>query len=538
MSIWLRVSAIPVLKAGQVSQVYVTFEDITERKRSETELAKYRRSLEVLVAERTSQLEAANISLREQGAEVEDLFNHAPCGYHSLDVNGNFLRMNDTELSWLGYARTEVIGRSFREFLTEASRLTFESRFSRFKETGYVNDIEFDMVRKDGSLLPVSISATLVRDAAGNFLHSRSTVFDNTERKERARQIDILNADLARRAEEAEAANRAKGAFLANMSHEFRTPMNGIMGMTYLLQDDVSEPEQLDKLRIIGQSAKHLLGILNDILDISRLEAGNLNIEKTDFSLAELLDASLREIRGPAEAKGLRVVNDVEPRLADTLRGDAARLSQVLRNFLDNAVKFTKKGGVVLRARKLDESDTDILLRFEIQDSGIGLSPDDQARLFRAFEQVDASTTRAYGGTGLGLAINKRIIQLMGGSLGVDSQIDIGSTFWFTLRFDKAIRASRLPSEVSGDDEISNPNTNTEPDPDVEEKAHRVLKQLKALIGEDNIQARYLMRDSAALLRPLLGEHFVTIRDRLEEFDFVGASTLLEAWLKNNSASA
>lgn len=436
--IWLRVIAIPI--EGQLNRAaaYTAFEDISEKKRTEAELDRYRHSLEVLVAERTAQLEVANRTLEARRAEVEDLFNHAPVGYHSLDADGKFVRVNDTELSWLGYAREDMLGRPFPDFVTEAGRLAFSARFPRFKETGHLHGMEFDMVRKDGSILPVVVDATVVLDDQGRFLASRSNVYDNTERKERQRQIDLLNAALARRAEEAEAASRAKSALLANMSHEFRTPMNGIMGMTYLLQRSVQDPDQRKKLDVIGESARHLLGILNNVLDISRLESGQAGLEQADFSLPGVFADSLDAIRAAAEAKGLRVLLDLAPAVSGTVRGDAARLSQVLRNFLANAVKFTDSGGITLHARVLDEGPEDILVRVEVRDTGIGISAEDQGRLFRAFEQVDASSTRAYGGTGLGLAINSRVVQLMGGSLGVDSQVGVGSTFWFVLRFPKA----------------------------------------------------------------------------------------------------
>jgi len=436
--IWLRVIAMPVETQANGILAYSVIEDITERRRAQAELEQYRRSLEILVSERTSQLESANRALDAQRAEAEDLFNHAPVGYHSLDSEGKFLRVNDTELAWLGYAREEMIGRPITDFFTEAGRMAFAARFPRFKESGSMYGMEFDMVRRDGSLLPVVIDATLIRDEGGDYVASRSTMFDNTERKERQRQIDVLNANLAKRADEAEAASRAKSAFLANMSHEFRTPMNGIMGMTYMLQRVVSDPAQLEKLATIGKTSKHLLDIINDVLEISRMEGGEVELACADFSLGELVESALGEIRGTAEAKGLVLLSEMEPGLVDSLRGDAARMGQVLGNFLDNAVKFTNTGGIVLRVGRLDEGDKDILLRFEIQDSGIGIAAEDQSRLFQAFEQVDASYTRAYGGTGLGLAINKHIVQLMGGQVGVDSQIGSGSKFWFVIRLKKS----------------------------------------------------------------------------------------------------
>ena len=264
-------------RVEHAGEVYITgtFQDITERKRATAELDRHRHHLEALVVERTRQLEEANRVLSEQSAQVADLYNNAPCGYHSLDADGTLVRINDTELSWLGYSREEVVGRmNFRQLLAPRSLAAFEENFPRFRQTGYVHDLEFDLVRKDGSLLPVVISATALRDAAGRYLASRSMVFDNTERKARERQIAALNAELARRAAEAEAASRAKSVFLANMSHEIRTPMNAIIGLTRLAQRDANDPRQREQLDKIADAAHHLLGIVNDILDISKIEAG------------------------------------------------------------------------------------------------------------------------------------------------------------------------------------------------------------------------------------------------------------------------
>jgi len=306
---------------------------------------------------------------------------------------------------------------------------TFGEVFAQFKKTGAVHNLEIDFVRKDGSLLPVVLSSTALFDTQGNYLSSRTTVFDNTERRAREQQIAALNVELERRAGDAESANRAKSAFLANMSHEIRTPMNAILGLTHLLRSRVAEPDQLDKLQKITHSAQHLLAIINNVLDISKIEAGKFQLERHDFELETVLHHVCSVIAAQTQAKGLELVVAIDPALRSALYGDATRLSQALLNYAANAVKFTARGSVVMRARLLEQSDVDVLVRFEVKDSGIGISAEKMPRLFNAFEQADSSTTRQYGGTGLGLAISRRLAELMGGETGAESRVGEGSTF-------------------------------------------------------------------------------------------------------------
>jgi signal transduction histidine kinase/CheY-like chemotaxis protein len=241
-----------------------------------------------------------------------------------------------------------------------------------------------------------------------------------------------------RLAERADAASRAKSAFLANMSHEIRTPMNAIIGLTHLMARDMRDDVQKDRLAKVDDAARHLLQVINDILDLSKIEAGKMVLEQAEFSLDLLLGRAFEMVAGQARAKGLELVLDSN-RVPDLLRGDPTRLSQALINLLSNAVKFTERGWVRLGCELVRETAAGIELRFEVEDTGPGLSPAQQAGLFSAFEQADSSTTRRYGGTGLGLALTRHLAQMMGGAAGLSSVSGQGSRFWFTAILTRAL---------------------------------------------------------------------------------------------------
>ena len=280
-------------------------------------------------------------------------------------------------------------------------------------------------------------------DAQGQALCSLVTLTPEFDAKREIASVLLIGRDLTERKraeaerqarEAAEAASRAKGEFLASMSHEIRTPMNAIIGMSYLaLQGDLNHQQQR-YIQTVHRSAESLLGIINDILDFSKIEAGKLDMERIDFDLADVMDSLAGLLGMRAEEKGLELIFDQSPLVPTRLVGDPSRLGQVLLNLGNNAVKFTEHGEIVIGVHELERDDATVLLRFEVRDTGMGISPAQQQRLFTPFAQGDTSTSRRFGGTGLGLAICRRLVDLMGGEIGVDSESGRGSCFWFSAR--------------------------------------------------------------------------------------------------------
>ncbi|PXW99431.1 PAS domain S-box-containing protein [Sphaerotilus hippei] len=363
------------------------------------------------------------------------------------DLEGRIEYVNESFVHNTGYSRAEAIGRNPRMLQSgQTPAGTFGELWTTVR-SGRTWKGELFNRRKDGTEYIDFAIVTPLRQHDGRITHYVAVQEDITAKKRMREEldehrhrleelVDKRTAELSLARAAAESANRAKSAFLANMSHEIRTPMNAILGLTHLLRRDRLADYQAERLSKIEGAARHLLSIINDILDISKIEAGRVQLEDRDFALASVLDHVHSLIGESARAKGLRVVVDGD-HVPGWLRGDVTRVRQALLNYAGNAVKFTPSGSITLSAELLEQRDDQLLVRFAVQDTGIGLDPQQLSRLFEAFEQADASTTRQHGGTGLGLAITRRLAQLMGGDAGASSVPGQGSTFWFTVRLQR-----------------------------------------------------------------------------------------------------
>ena len=395
-----------------------------------------------LLAQRSQALLAAHTTVQEREAELADAQRIAHIGSWHFNISTRSSFASDEMCRIFGRAHiprlAEQLGTLYRMEAWE--QLNVAVRASLRSGTGY--DLELPALRADGSPIWISTRGEVVRADDGEIVGLRGTLQDITERK---RNEDELNRHrlhleelVASRTQAlvaakvaAESATQAKSAFLANMSHEIRTPMNAIIGLTFLMTRESHDALQSERLRKVSDAAHHLLQVINDILDLSKIDAGKMILEDAEFSLDVMLSRAFEMVSPRAHEKGLELILETD-HLPARLCGDATRLLQALINLLGNAIKFTERGWVRLRGELLQEDGQRLQVRFEVQDTGTGIAPEHQQRLFSPFEQADNSTTRSHGGTGLGLALTRHLAALMQGEAGVISTPGQGSTFWFT----------------------------------------------------------------------------------------------------------
>ena len=388
-------------------------------------------------------------ALRDGHETLKHILETTTDGFWRISKEGRLLEANPAYALQSGYTQDELVGMTINDLDCIEDQATTAARVARLVAHGS-DRFETEHRRKDGSVWPVEVSTT--------FNHANSQLFaflrDITERRrssaELERRVDERTAELSEAKRQAESASRAKSSFLANMSHELRTPLNAIIGMTDLARRDTVDAKQADQLSKVAQASHRLLRIINNILDLSKIEADQLSLESTVFRLGGVFEDLHSLIAHKATEKGLKLVLAVPPELGQlVLVGDLLRLEQILVNFAGNAIKFTESGNVTITVTMLADQPTACVLHFAVSDTGIGISPEDQQRLFTAFAQADSSMTRRYGGTGLGLAISKQFVNMMGGDVGLESQPGVGSTFWFSVPLPKATSMQAHPGKAN-----------------------------------------------------------------------------------------
>jgi two-component system sensor histidine kinase/response regulator len=420
-----------------------------------------------------------NKKVEQQLRQLSLAVEQSPASIIITDLNGNIEYVNQAFVENSGYSVEEAIGQNPRFLQSGKTSSAIYGELWQCLQRGEIWSGQFVNQTKQGEEYTEHVQIGPIRQTDGTITHylaikeNISEQIRINEELERYRLhleelVDQRTWQLEQAKLAAESANSAKSTFVANMSHEIRTPMNAIIGLAHLLQRSQLSPIQHDYLKKINDSAHHLLAIINDILDISKIEAGKFNLESVEFDLEHILTNVANLILDKAIAKNLEVVVNHTHSVPHILKGDPTRLTQALLNYASNAVKFTEQGSIVLSTQLLEETDQDVLLRLEVRDTGPGISPEAIQRLFQPFEQADNSTTRRYGGSGLGLNITRRLAEMMGGHIGVSSQLGTGSRFWFTA----CLKKSRHFTV---------------------EKHHEILHGLKVLVADDCEEARFVL---------------------------------------------
>jgi two-component system sensor histidine kinase/response regulator len=441
----------------------------------------------LMIRSETSKRETAEKILRKSEAQFRQLVQHAGDIIYRTDKQGRFTFINETVAQLMGYQPDELLGRHFLDPVAPSAREQVAEFYrQQFAEKTPNSFHAFQVLRKDGSEMWVAQTVQLILEN-DQVVGAQGVARDATERVQ-------LHVELGHARDAALESTRLKSEFLANMSHEIRTPMNGVIGMTSLLAETKLNDEQRHLVDGIRQSGDALLNIINDILDFSKLEARKVQLETLDFELGPFIESIIQVFVQAAETKNIELTSIIEPQVPASLGADSTRLRQILINLLGNAVKFTENGEVTLKVRALKQTRSGLVCRFEVTDTGIGISEEGQQRLFQPFVQADGTTTRRFGGSGLGLTISKHLVELMGGEIGVASRLGEGSTFWFDL-----------PGQTAGAR-------------NVEAAARTDLEGLRALIVDDKPIHREALRKQLTAWRLEVAEAhgFTTALNRLQ----------------------
>jgi PAS domain S-box-containing protein len=389
---------------------------------------------------------AASESVRLIDEDAATLYDEAPCGYLYTRPDGTLLRVNRTFLEWTGFTKSEVLGRRFQDMLSIGGRIFHETHFAPLLHMqGFVNEIALDVVTRSGALLPVLVNSVQKRDPNGAPLLVRTTVFNATDRKTYERELQLARA----RAEESA---RAKSELLSTISHDIRSPLGAILAAAQLLEKSQLAAPQQTFVRVLRSSSETLLSLVNNVLDLSRIESGRTRIERRSFDLRELVLDVMAAQNVHAEAKGLALRVAIDDSLPATLAGDPVKIGQIITNLVSNAVKFTERGSVALTLRVTDARSGRVDVEFSVADTGIGIPSDRLANIFDEFTQASPDVSARYGGSGLGLAIVRRLVELHGSRIAVESELGRGTIFSFVLALD-AVEEHRPPASNIGSDE-------------------------------------------------------------------------------------
>ena len=413
-----------------------------------------------------NQRSAAEAALRESEEKFRKIIETAPDGYYEVDMDGNFTFFNDSMCKILGYSRNELSAMNQRKLMDETNSLKLTDIFNKVLETGVpTKSVDWVLTNKDGSKRFVESSVSLINDPKSVPIGFGVFVRDATQRQ---RAEALYREKLA-----AEAASQSKSVFLASMSHEIRTPLNAIIGLVELMLSSDLPPDQREDLDVVKSSAYSLLSIINNILDFSKIEAGKLEFEQSPFSLRHFMDESMKIMGIKSHEKNIEIAYRIAPGVPDRLLGDTARLRQVLLNLIDNAIKFTDEGEVIVYVATQSQTEYEVYLHISVVDTGIGIPKDKQRSIFGAYNQADVTIVRRYGGTGLGLAVSAQLVNMMGGRIKIKSQPGHGSRFRFTARF------IRQQDREAGQYEATHPD----------------LIGLKVLVVDDNASSRKILRE-------------------------------------------